>query len=290
MQRKCNEAYTGNRMCLFCYLTGLQQNHWIVGKEAPRMKLKGKAAVITGASKGIGEGIAKVYAKYGAKCILAARGEQVLALAEKMRQEGYDVIGVRTDVSDYESVRQLARVVQETYGGADILVCNAGVCILEDFINDEDFRNRDRHFDININGVWNTVKAVLPGMADKGGGSIVIMSSVTGYMVADPGEIAYATSKAALIGFTPSYMSHIFKKITGMSLSDFTIEVKSDRAKVLLREKNMRIRDVAAAIGYANPEYFAKRFRDNTGYTPVQYRRLLEGKKKLRQTERSRWK
>lgn len=110
MQRKCNEAYTGNRMCLFCYLTGLQQNHWIVGKEAPRMKLKGKAAVITGASKGIGEGIAKVYAKYGAKCILAARGEQVLALAEKMRQEGYDVIGVRTDVSDYESVRQLARL------------------------------------------------------------------------------------------------------------------------------------------------------------------------------------
>lgn len=212
MQRKCNEAYTGNRMCLFCYLTGLQQNHWIVGKEAPRMKLKGRAAVITGASKGIGEGIAKVYAKYGAKCILAARGEQVLALAEKMRQEGYDVIGVRTDVSDYESVRQLARVVQETYGGADILVCNAGVCILEDFINDEDFRNRDRHFDININGVWNTVKAVLPGMADKGGGSIVIMSSVTGYMVADPGEIAYATSKAALIGFTKSLAREVADK------------------------------------------------------------------------------
>lgn len=110
------------------------------------------------------------------------------------------------------------------------------------------------------------------------------------YIVVHVDEKMSLKDVAEGVFLNPSYMSHIFKKITGMSLSDFTIEVKSDRAKVLLREKNMRIRDVAAAIGYANPEYFAKRFRDNTGYTPVQYRKLLDRKKKLRQTERSRWK
>lgn len=167
-------------------------------------KLEGKVAVITGASKGIGEGIAKVYAKYGAKCVLAARGPQVLALAEELRKEGYEAVGVQTDVSDYESVKGLVQQTRDTYGAADVLVCNAGVCVLEDFLADDDFRNRDLHFDINIKGVWNVTKAVLPEMIKKGGGSIVIMSSVTGDMVADPGEVAYATSKAALVGFTKS--------------------------------------------------------------------------------------
>ena len=62
-------------------------------------KLEGKVAVITGASKGIGEGIAKVYAKYGAKCVLAARGPKVLELAEELRKQGYEAIGVQTDIS-----------------------------------------------------------------------------------------------------------------------------------------------------------------------------------------------
>lgn len=70
-------------------------------------KLEGKVAVITGASKGIGEGIAKVYAKYGAKCVLAARGPKVLELAEELRKQGYEAIGVQTDVSDFQSVEKL---------------------------------------------------------------------------------------------------------------------------------------------------------------------------------------
>ena len=130
-------------------------------------KLEGKTAVITGASKGIGEGIARVYAKYGAKCVLAARGEQVLALAAQLRSEGYEAIGVQADVSDYESVRKLVQKAEDTYGRADVLACNAGVCVLKDFMEDDDFKNRDLHFDINIKGVWNTVKAVIPGMIEK---------------------------------------------------------------------------------------------------------------------------
>lgn len=175
-------------------------------------KLEGKVAVITGASKGIGEGIAKVYAKYGAKCVLAARGPKVLELAEQLRQQGSEAIGVQTDVSDFASVENLVKIAEETYGPVDILVNNAGICVLEDFLESDSFENRDLHFDINIKGVWNTTKAVLPSMMKQHKGAIVIMSSVTGDMVADPGEVAYATSKAALIGFTKAMAREVADK------------------------------------------------------------------------------
>lgn len=175
-------------------------------------KLEGKVAIITGASKGIGEGIAKIYAKYGAKCVLAARGSKVLELAEELKQQGYEAIGVQTDVSEFSSVENLVRKAEETYGPVDVLVNNAGVCVLEDFLESDSFENRDLHFDINIKGVWNATKAVLPSMMKKEKGAIVIMSSVTGDMVADPGEVAYATSKAALVGFTKAMARELADK------------------------------------------------------------------------------
>ena len=171
-------------------------------KDSLLIKLEGKVAVITGASKGIGEGIAKVYAKYGAKCVLAARGPKVLELAEQLKSEGYEATGVQVDVSDYKSVERIVEVAEKTYGKIDVLVCNAGVCVLEDFLEDDTFENRDLHLDINVKGAWNVAKAVIPSMIANGGGAIVVTSSVTGDMVADPGEVAYATSKAALVGFT----------------------------------------------------------------------------------------
>ena len=175
-------------------------------------KLDGKIAIITGASKGIGEGIAKVFVKYGAKCVLAARGKEVLKLADELKQQGYDATGYQVDVSNYESMCDLVEYTKKIYGEADILVCNAGICILEDFLEDNEFKNRDMHLDINVKGVWNTTKAVLPEMIKKGKGAIVIMSSVTGDMVADPGEVAYATTKAALVGFTKSMAREVADK------------------------------------------------------------------------------
>lgn len=164
-------------------------------------KLEGKTAIITGASKGIGEGIAEVFAKYGAKLVLAARGEEVLALAEKLKGQGVPAIGVRVDVSDKESVKQLVDAAINEFGTIDILVSNAGVCVLSELLDTQD-EVRDYHFDINVKGTWNVTKEVLPHMIGNKAGKIVIMSSVTGALVADPGEAAYAASKAALIGFT----------------------------------------------------------------------------------------
>lgn len=162
-------------------------------------KLEGKVAVITGASKGIGEGIAKVYAKYGAKCVLAARGQKVLELAEELRKQGYEAIGVQTDVSDFQSVEKLVCTAEETYGPVDILVNNAGICVLEDFLSADSFENRDKHFDINIKGVWNTTKAVLPSMFKTGAGAIA--DAVPLGRLADPTEIG---ELAAFLGSSES--------------------------------------------------------------------------------------
>lgn len=71
----------------------------------------------------------------------------------------------------------------------------------------------------------------------------------------------------------PSYISHIFKKVTGMSFMDFIAEVKVDRAKILLKDKKIRIYDVAAIVGFNNPEYFTKKFKSKTGYSPLEYQR-----------------
>ncbi len=180
-------------------------------------KLEGRTAIITGASKGIGEGIARVFAKYGAKLVLAARGEGVIKLADELCREGAEAIGVMTDVSDKASVDALVKSAAEKFGTIDILVNNAGVCVLGDIMSSSD-EDRDYHININIKGVWNVTKAVIPYMMEKKEGKIVVMSSVTGDMVADPGEAAYATTKAALIGFT---------KAMARELADYNINVNA---------------------------------------------------------------
>lgn len=164
-------------------------------------KLTGKTALITGASRGIGEGIVRAFANHGAKLILLDISEEAKILAKELTGQGYSCTAVRADVRDSRSVAEAVRAGEEAMGAIDILVNNAGVCRLGSFLEQSD-ENRDFHIDINIKGVWNVTKAVLPEMVKRGDGRIVVMSSVTGDMVADPGETAYALSKAALVGFT----------------------------------------------------------------------------------------
>ncbi len=180
-------------------------------------KLSGKVAFITGASKGIGEGIAKVYAKHGAKLVLAARSSATEELAQELRELGCEVIAVKVDVTDVESIQAGVDKAIETFGKIDVLVNNAGVCKLGSFLESSD-EDRDFHIDVNIKGVWNTTKLVVPYMIKQSYGKIVIMSSVTGDMVADPGEVAYATTKAALIGFT---------KAMAREVADYNITVNA---------------------------------------------------------------
>lgn len=165
-------------------------------------KLDGKVAVITGAAVGLGEGIATAYAKYGAKLCLVDLDPKVENTAQKLRdQYGSEIITYIGDVSNKQQMLEAATKTIAAFGQINIACCNAGVCQLAPFDEMAD-EMRDFHIDVNIKGVWNTCQAVIPEMLKQGGGSIVIASSVTGDIVADAGEAAYAMTKAALVGLT----------------------------------------------------------------------------------------
>ncbi len=165
------------------------------------MKLDGKVAVVTGGAMGNGLGIVKVFFKYGAKVIILDYSDELVSTITELKKEGYDALGYKVDISDNRQVEAAVRDIETKFDKVDILVNNAGICMLEKF-EDMSFELRDKHFNININGTWNVTKALLPLIKKSGKGSIVNLSSVTGTKVADVGEVAYATTKAAIMGFT----------------------------------------------------------------------------------------
>jgi NAD(P)-dependent dehydrogenase (short-subunit alcohol dehydrogenase family) len=175
-----------------------------------RGKIDGKVAVVTGAAMGNGEGIAKVLAKHGAHVVLWDISEKVFDTAESLKSKSYKSTAAKVDVTDFEACRKAADNVIAKRGRIDILCNNAGVIRLANFLEMSD-EVRDFHFDVNIKGVWNCTKAILPNMVRNTYGKIVNMSSVTGPMVADEGETAYATTKAALWGFTKALAREVAK-------------------------------------------------------------------------------
>ena len=164
------------------------------------MKLKDKVAVVTGGAKGNGLGIVEVFLKYGAKVIVLDYNENVTNLNKE------NILAYNVDIRDIKKVNEALEDAMKKYQKVDILVNNAGVCKLTPFRETTD-EIRDYHFDINIKGTWNVTKACLNYMS--AGGAIVNLSSVTGPNVADPGEVAYATTKAAVLGFTKSLAAEL---------------------------------------------------------------------------------
>ncbi len=167
------------------------------------MKLEGKVAIVTGGAMGNGLGIVNVFKKYGAKVIILDYSDEINNAVNNTGCEGYKV-----DIRDTNNLSHIIKDIVEKYGSIDVLVNNAGVAKLTPFLETSD-EIRDYHFDINIKGTWNVTKLVVPHMNS---GSIVNLSSVTGPKVADAGEVAYATSKAALIGFTKGLAMELVDK------------------------------------------------------------------------------
>lgn len=166
------------------------------------MKLENKVAVITGGYKGIGKGIVNVFLKYGAKIIVLDYDEKVT----EMNNE--NILAYKVDIRNAEETKKALEDAKSKFGKINILVNNAGVCKLETFDKMTD-EQKNYHFDININGVWNTTKETLKYLKEEENSTIVNLSSVTGPMVADPGEVAYATTKGAVLGFTKSLAAEL---------------------------------------------------------------------------------
>jgi len=161
------------------------------------MSLRNKTAIVTGSSRGIGRSIATALARAGANVIITSRkAEACEAVVVQLRAEGLEASPVPCNISNKEEVRHLVDETERIYGGVDVLVCNAAINPYYgplSGISDEAF---SKTMDVNIRSNLWLVNRVAPKMAEKGKGSIIIVSSIEGLQGSR--EIgAYAISKAA---------------------------------------------------------------------------------------------
>jgi len=165
--------------------------------------LKGKIAIVTGASLGIGKGIAKKFSEHGAKVVICARGEERLnkVAAEIEKSTKNEVWAMPCDVSKKSDVDGFVNRVVDKYSRIDILVNNAAIQEYAPFLEmSEDFW--DSHMDINVKGMFLFAQAVIRVMIDKGGCRIINLSSDSGVAPLPAWATAYCTTKSAIIGLT----------------------------------------------------------------------------------------
>jgi Short-chain alcohol dehydrogenase of unknown specificity len=175
------------------------------------MELKGKVALITGASSGIGEGVARSLAAKGVKVGLAARSiEKLKSIEKEILQAGGEAFSVEMDVVDKKSVESGLQRLQEKYGTMDILVNNAGIMPAADidtFKTDE----WDSMINVNINGVLNVTAAVLPQLIAKHSGHIINLSSIAGRKLFK-GLAVYCATKHFVAAFSDIMRMELGKK------------------------------------------------------------------------------
>ncbi|MCV0424107.1 MAG: SDR family oxidoreductase [Roseibium sp.] len=164
--------------------------------------LSGQVALVTGASRGIGEAGARSLAKHGAKVVLAARTSgDIERIAADIVASGGEAKAITCDVASYEDVANAVEVCIDTYGGIDILVNNAGVIEPISRIETSDPATWGNVIDINVKGVYHGLRAVAPYMLQKGSGTIVNISSGAAAGALE-GWSQYCSSKAAALSLT----------------------------------------------------------------------------------------
>jgi len=164
------------------------------------MTVKNRVAIVTGGAMGNGRGIAEVLASQGAKVAIFDKSDTLEETVRELTAEGCEVSGFKTDITDRVNIDASVAAVIEKYGRIDILVNNAGVMKNLPFL-ETGMDNLDFHIDINIKGPWNVTQSVIPHMVKNKYGRIVTIASVTGGFVDDGGDMSYAITKSALIGF-----------------------------------------------------------------------------------------
>ena len=202
--------------------------------EKDEQPLRGKVAVVTGASSGIGEATARALSGRGAFVVLAARNVEKLALLEReLSAAGGRVITVETDVSDARSVEAMVEKTVSKFGGLDVLVNNAGLGLSGRVaeVRAEDLRYV---FGVNVVGVLNCIQAALPRMGS--GGHIINVSSVVGKR-AIPKVGAYCATKSALNALTDALRVEVAEKGIGVT------SVYPGTTRTAFRDNSRRTKD-----------------------------------------------
>ena len=163
--------------------------------------VEGRSVLVTGGSRGIGRGIARVFSRQGAKVMIAARGrDDAQSAVEELSGAGAIAAAVQCDVSDWTSVQDAVARTAETFGGIDILCANAGIFPQTKLV-DLDPDEWDRVMATNLKSAFLSVKACIPYFEKAGKGRVVLTSSITGPVTGYPGWAHYGASKAGQLGF-----------------------------------------------------------------------------------------
>ncbi len=183
------------------------------------MSLKNKVALVTGGSRGIGRSVAIQYAREGALVALNYLSNRASAneVVKTIKELGSEAIAVKADVADKRQVEMMVQDVVKKWQRIDILVNNAGVAPFAGFFETTE-EVLDRTMDVNCKGIFLVSQAVARVMAEKGGGKIINITSVSGVKATDPLQTAYCTSKGA---------ANMLTKAMAVALAPYKINVNA---------------------------------------------------------------
>lgn len=227
--------------------------------------LKGKCAVVTGATRGIGRAIAIRLASLGADIVVNYRSsiEEANTLKEELSALGAEVLLVKADVSIEEEAKNLIEKAKDNFGKVDILVNNAGIVkdglILR--MKKEDF---DQVVDVNLKGTFNCMRYVAPIMVKQRSGKIINISSIVG-IIGNAGQVNYAASKAGVIAMTKSIAKELGSRgvqvnaiapgyINTSMTESLNQKVKDEMLKIIPLKRFGMPEDVAKAVGFLASE------------------------------------
>ncbi len=226
------------------------------------MRLSGKVAIVTGASRGIGYGVAKRFAREGAKVVINYNTSKSGAerLLKEIKKTGGEGIIVKGDVSDAKQVKRMVKRTLREFGRIDILVNNAGVMFSQTFLDAPDYV-WDRTMDVNLKGAYICSKEVAPTMLKQGSGKIINMSSNSGlYHPSAMRFVEYVTSKAGMNGLTKALALKLGPSVNvnaicpGWIKTDMVAATDPEVEKKILEETPLKrygtVDDVADAAVY----------------------------------------
>lgn len=227
--------------------------------------LKGKTAVITGASRGIGRAIALDLAEQGANIVVNYSGSEAKAyeVVEEIKQMGGNAIAVRANVANMDEVQAMMKESLEQFGTIDILVNNAGITrdnLLMRMKEDE----WDDVININLKGVFNATKAVTRQMMKQRSGRIINIASIVG-VSGNPGQANYVAAKAGVIGLTKTTARELATRhitanaiapgfITTDMTDKLTEEVKTEMLKQIPLARFGEAKDIASVVSFLASE------------------------------------
>lgn len=222
-------------------------------------KLQGKTAIITGASSGIGAGIAKELAKEGANVVLAARRtEELDELRNAIKEHGNgEVLTVQTDVTNRQDIKRLVKQAQEVFNHVDIYVNNAAQMLTAPVLSGK-VEEWEQMIDTNIKGVLYGIHSVLPSMLERSSGHIINIASVSAFEVTK-GSTVYSATKAAVQTISKGLEKELAK--TGVRVTNISpgmVDTPSSKNNSWNTErKKLETKDIARAVVYAvtQPNY-----------------------------------